>query len=149
MTAREFVHLCGTIENSPATGVRLTRARLRALRGRVSVRIAGSRTVEGSVRRRWRREGVCAPQAPRQRQRSECVSTDRGAPCAPSVVDPAWNAQHGFGPPAVPTLVTAREFVRASLRHDWQFATDRREGAWRATPDSVRLVAGRPAQPLK
>src|SRR6202163_3696038 len=83
--------------------------RLRALRGRVSVRIAGSRTVEGFIRRRWRREGVCAPQAPRRLQRSQCVSTDRAAPCAPSVVDPAWNGQHGFGPPAVPTRVTARE----------------------------------------
>jgi hypothetical protein len=31
---------------------------------------------------------------------------------------PTWNTQHGFGPPAVPTRVTAREFVRASLRHD-------------------------------
>src|ERR1700681_1901757 len=38
-----------------------TRARLRPVHGRVSVRIAGSRTVEGSIRRRWRREGVCAP----------------------------------------------------------------------------------------
>ena len=47
-------------------GVRRTRARLRAAHGRVSVRIAGSRTVEGSIRRRWRREGVCAPQAPGQ-----------------------------------------------------------------------------------
>jgi hypothetical protein len=41
------------------------------------------------------------------------------------VVDPAWNAQHGFGPPAVPTRVT-REFVRASLRNDWEFASHRR-----------------------
>jgi hypothetical protein len=55
---------------------------------------------------------VCAPQAPRQLQRSRCVSTDRAVPCAPSVIDPAWNAPHGFGPPAVPTRVTAREFVR-------------------------------------
>ena len=26
------------------------------------------------------------------------MSTDRAALCAPSLSDPAWNAQHGFGP---------------------------------------------------
>jgi len=37
------------------------------------------------------------------------------------------NADSG---PAVPARMTASEFVRASLRHDWEFATHRRP-LWR------------------
>jgi hypothetical protein len=108
------------------TAVRRTRARLRAARGRVSGCIAGSRTVEGSIRRPWPRE-MCAPcRRPRQLQRFRRVSTDRTPPCAPCRSEPAWNAQHGFGPGECRPQMTAREFVRESLQHDWEFATHTR-----------------------
>jgi PQQ-like domain len=50
------------------------------------------------------------------------VSTDRAAPCAPSLSDPAWNAQHGFGPdcsgPNDRTRVRSGIFVaRLGIRH--------------------------------
>jgi hypothetical protein len=47
------------------TGARRIRTLMRAQHARVSVRIGGSRTVVGCIRRRWRRE-VCVTDAPGQ-----------------------------------------------------------------------------------
>jgi hypothetical protein len=43
--------------------------------------------------------------------------------CAPSLSDPAWNAQHKFGLGC--SGPNDRTRVRSSLRHDWEFASHR------------------------
>src|SRR5713101_6635552 len=116
------------------TGARRNRTLTRTAHARASARIAGSRTVVGCIRRRWRR-GVCVRRMLLGQTEPSDLSTDCIPPCAPFLSEP-W--------PGIPIRAESPRcgFVRGrSLRLNWEFASDRPGNAYIATGKSGVKIA--------